>query len=388
MKKVLIVTGIILVFCLLTSCGDEEKASKDVSGNKKQEEKQSKDKAAQGVPDDIFYEADYVDGIVRDTGRFIVKEFGYRSNVHADIKDGMYTVGLEEVDGNLTRFYGGTGAISFKDDAYGSRVELNLIGELGKDYDDTYLSAMKRTKKLLDFLFAYDTVDVEQVTLNWYYPYKLGSGEKGYTLYPTYKLEIERNEYNQSWKRLNVEKMTMDTITHDEHMVVPSGALLMPFTNNRKRHDKVGQEYDMNGLKVTLLGASFVSSLNGQSAKDYCGEDQNCKKFIQVKMKVKNDRKYPIKLDAGSYIDVIEGKEGGGLTIYPHKVKDAVTYKILQPGEEVVLSPYFPWQEGVEYSGISFTTEHSEYPNGFDTEQLATVDQGYVHSWLIEDAVK
>lgn len=392
MKKVIIVIRMILVFCLLAACGHEEKASKDDSGNKKQEDKQSTKESAKGVPDDIFYEAAYVDGIVRDTGRFIVKEFGYRSNIHKDIKDGMYTVGLEEVDGSLTRFYNGTGAIRYKDDAYGRSVELNLIGELGKDYDDTYVSAMKRTKKLLDYLFTYDTVDVNQVTLSWYYPYKHSAGEKDYTLYPIYKLTIERDEYNQSWKKLNVEQMTLDTITHGEHMIVPSGALLMPFTENRKRHDKVGKEYDMNGLKVTLLGANFVSSLNGESAKDYCGEDRDCKKFIQVKMKVKNDRNYSMILDAGTYINVAfhkkEKEEESGLeTIYPYKVKGAVTYKMLQPGEEVVLSPYYPWQENVEHTGISFTTGYAKYPDGFDTEKLATIDQSYIHSWLVEDVV-
>lgn len=280
----------------------------------------------------------------------------------------------------------------FEDEANGRKVELNLVGELGKDYDDTYVSAMKRTKKLLDFLYTYDTVDVDMVSLYWYYPYKHGAGEEGYTLYPVYKLTIERNEYNQSWKKLDVEQMTIDTITHSEHMIVPGEAMLMPFTDNRERHDKVGKEYDMNGLKATLLGASFVSSLNGESATDYCGEDRDCKQFIQVKMKVKNDREYPMTLDAGSYIQIHfqnKGKEdeGGLETIYPHEVKDAVTSKILQPGEEVVLKPYFPWQEDVEHTGISFTTEYAKYPDGIDIKELASVDQSYVHSWLIEEAV-
>ncbi|MFA8437394.1 hypothetical protein [Pueribacillus sp. YX66] len=74
-------------------------------------------------------------------------------------------------------------------------------------------------------------------------------------------------------------------------------------------------------------------------------------------------------------------------TIYPYKVKGAVTYKMLQPGEEVVLSAYYPWQENVEHTGISFTTGYAKYPDGFDTEKLATIDQSYIHSWLVEDVV-
>ncbi|MBY7142424.1 hypothetical protein KFZ56_04880 [Virgibacillus sp. NKC19-3] len=390
MRNIILVTGMIFLLCLLTACGDDGAASNDDSNSNQQEENQSQETSNQSVPDDIFYEAGHVDGIVRDTGRYIVEEFGYRSNISADIEDGQHTVGLEETDGNLTRFYNTTNAIRYEDDATGRSVKLSLIGELGEDYDDTYVSAMKRTKKILDFLFTYDTVDVDQINLSWYYPYKSAAGEEDYTLFPVYELTLDRDEYGENWENLDESQMDLDTIAHDEHMIIPKGAYLMPFVDNRERHAQVGKEYDMRGLKVTLLGAEDVSSINGESAEDYCGENRDCSTFMQVEMQVKNDREYPMIMDAKSYIDLLykkpeEGDDVQSTTAYAREAEGAVTYQELQPGEEVVLSPYIPLEDDVEYIGLRFTTEYADYTQGFDQESLATVDESYVYSWLMED---
>lgn len=383
MKKFQWLISMILIISLLTACGDnEENSGNEESQNKQEESEQQEDSdIPTDIPEDIFFEASMVEDIVRDTGRFIVEEFGYQSNVNSDIKDGPNTVGLQEVHGYLGRFYNESSSIRFNN----NRIEMTLIGELGEDYDDTYLDAMIRTKKLLDFLFTYSSVDLELVSIDWYYPYKLGAADDGYTLYPVYSTSLSREEYQEGWEDLQTDEMTLENI-QVQHMIEPKDALIMPFVDDYDRHDKVGEEYDMNGFKATLIDGEYVESINGETAQEYCSQTRNCETFIRLNFNIKNERDYPITVSADSLIrfPFTDGEEQGAFMMYPDPIEGVETYVELQPGEEAIISPHYPMQGDVEYPGITLSTAHMD----IDRELRTTYDASYIYTWLLEDVIK